>query len=95
MRSVITKLVPGVVAAAAGRAALAPGLVGAGLGLIAKRVALSSVPGAVLVGGVLAVKYLRDKKKGDAREAAPGGVPETGVPGTAKRRGLRKSTRKA
>lgn len=39
------------------------GLIGAGIGVIATRVATRSIPGAVLVGGILAAKYLYDKKR--------------------------------
>lgn len=39
------------------------GLIGAGIGVIATRVATRSIPGALLVGGILAAKHLYDKKR--------------------------------
>ena len=39
------------------------GVLGAGLGLIATRLALRSVPGALLVGGGFVAKHLWDKRK--------------------------------
>jgi hypothetical protein len=56
------------------------GLLGAGLGLIAARIATRSLPGAALVGGGLVAKYLWDRKRErDAAEAdSPGArAPET------------------
>ena len=39
------------------------GLLGAGLGIIATRIATRSLPGAVLVGGVLVAKAVYDRRK--------------------------------
>lgn len=39
------------------------GILGAGLGLIAARIATRSLPGAAMVGGGLVAKYLWDKKR--------------------------------
>ncbi|NNC72333.1 MAG: hypothetical protein HKN78_05590 [Sphingomonadaceae bacterium] len=60
--------------AALGRAAsektLGRGMLGAGLGLIATRIATRSFPGAAVIGGGLVAKYLWDRKRErDAREA--------------------------
>jgi hypothetical protein len=42
------------------------GLLGAGLGLIATRIATRSIPGALFVGGAMLAKTLYDKRKGTA-----------------------------
>lgn len=47
------------------------GILGAGLGLVAARIATRSLPGAALVGGGLLAKYLWDRKR--EREAAETG----------------------
>lgn len=39
------------------------GLLGAGIGLVATRIATRSIPGALLVGGAIAAKTLYDKRK--------------------------------
>ena len=39
------------------------GLLGAGLGLVATRIATRSVPGLLLVGGAIAAKTIYDKRK--------------------------------
>ena len=39
------------------------GLLGAGIGLVATRIATRSIPGALLVGGALLAKTLYDKRK--------------------------------
>lgn len=49
------------------------GLLGAGVGLIAARIATRSLPGAALVGGGLVAKYLWDKKR-DRDAAETGGL---------------------
>lgn len=46
------------------------GIIGFGLGVLAARIATRSIPGALLVGGALAVKALYDKSK-DNEEAVP------------------------
>lgn len=48
---------------AAGEKTLGRGMLGAGLGLIAARIATRSLPGAALVGGGLVAKYLWDRKR--------------------------------
>ncbi|MEM8695638.1 MAG: hypothetical protein AAGE05_06410 [Pseudomonadota bacterium] len=53
------------------------GLLGAGLGLIAARIATRSLPGAALVGGGLVAKYLWDRKR--EREAAETAEGETDI----------------
>jgi hypothetical protein len=40
-----------------------PGLLGAGLGIAATRIATRSIPGALLVGGALLAKTLYDRRK--------------------------------
>ncbi len=40
------------------------GLLGAGIGLIATRIATRSVPGLILVGGAIAAKTLYDRRRG-------------------------------
>jgi hypothetical protein len=39
------------------------GLLGAGLGLVATRIATRSIPGLLLVGGAIAAKTIYDKRK--------------------------------
>ena len=39
------------------------GLLGAGIGLVATRVATRSIPGLLLVGGAIAAKTIYDKRK--------------------------------
>jgi hypothetical protein len=46
------------------------GILGAGLGIIASRIATRSLPGALLVGGALAAKTLYDRRKGKQAKAA-------------------------
>jgi hypothetical protein len=43
------------------------GLLGAGLGIIATRIATRSLPGALLVGGVIVAKTLYDRRKDQKR----------------------------
>jgi hypothetical protein len=73
----LTKIIPALVGGAAGKATAGKGLMGAGIGLVAARVARKSLPGALLVGGAMAAKYLYDKKK-DApnKPAAPDAPPQ-------------------
>jgi hypothetical protein len=40
------------------------GILGAGLGLVATRIATRSIPGLLLVGGAIVAKTLYDKRKG-------------------------------
>jgi len=42
------------------------GLLGAGIGLVATRVASRSIPGLMLVGGAIAAKSIYDKRKNRA-----------------------------
>jgi hypothetical protein len=46
------------------------GLLGAGLGIIATRIATRSLPGAVIVGGALVAKKLYDRRKARKSPAA-------------------------
>jgi hypothetical protein len=46
------------------------GLLGAGLGLVASRIATRSLPGALLVGGAIVAKTLYDRRKGKQTKAA-------------------------
>lgn len=50
------------------------GLLGAGLGIAATRIATRSIPGALLVGGALLAKTLYDKRKA-RRLGAPQQLP--------------------
>jgi hypothetical protein len=76
MRKVITKIIPAAVGSAAGKASLGKGLLGAGIGLVAARIARRSVPGAILVGGAMVAKWLYDKKQEEkAAEAAVAAAP--------------------
>jgi hypothetical protein len=43
------------------------GLLGAGIGLVATRIATRSLPGLLLVGGAIAAKTIYDQRKGKAR----------------------------
>ena len=47
------------------------GLLGAGLGIAATRLATRSIPGALLVGGALLAKPLYDKRKTSRRAGTP------------------------
>lgn len=49
------------------------GLLGAGIGLVATRIATRSVPGLLLVGGAIAAKTIYDKRKENriSKAAAP------------------------
>lgn len=68
--SLIRSLARGVLGNSVRNRTAGTGLLGAGLGLIAARIATRSLPGAALVGGGLVAKYLWDKKK--EREEADG-----------------------
>ena len=70
MREIITKIIPTAVGSAAGKASLGKGLIGAGIGLVAARIARRSVPGAILVGGAMVAKWLYDKKQEEKAAAA-------------------------
>jgi hypothetical protein len=63
MRRVLTRIIPAIIGGAAGKATLGKGVIGAGIGLVATRIATRSIPGALLVGGALAAKWLYDKKQ--------------------------------
>lgn len=63
MLRTIGKFLPVLVGGAVGKATAGRGLVGAGIGLVAVRLARRSVPGALLVGGAMVAKHLYDKKK--------------------------------
>ena len=68
----ISKIIPSLVGGAASKSGLGKGLIGAGLGLVAARIARRSLPGAVFVGGAMVAKWLYDKKQEEkaAAEAA-------------------------
>ena len=70
-----TKIIPALIGGAAGKATAGKGLMGAGIGLVAARVARKSVPGALLVGGAMAAKWLYDKKKHEVRKPVAPDVP--------------------
>ena len=57
------------------------GLLGAGLGIIATRIATRSLPGAVLVGGALLAKAVYDRRKDRNANSSP--LPNTPSPPTA------------
>lgn len=65
MLRTIVKMIPAVVGGTVGKATAGKGLLGAGIGMVAARIASRSVPGAMLVGGALVAKYLYDKKKAE------------------------------
>jgi hypothetical protein len=67
----LSKIIPALVGGAAGKATTGKGLIGAGIGLVAARVARKSLPGALLVGGAMAAKWLYDNKKRDENNVAP------------------------
>jgi hypothetical protein len=46
------------------------GLIGAGIGLVATRIATRSIPGALAVGGVLLAKTIYDRRKESKMPAA-------------------------
>lgn len=77
MRKVVTKIIPAVIGSAAGKAGIGKGLIGAGIGLVAARIAKRSVPGAILVGGAMVAKWLYDQKKADDAEAEVATVAAT------------------
>ena len=80
MRDVITKIIPTVVGSAADKASLGKGLLGAGIGLVAARIARRSVPGAILVGGAMVAKWLYDKKQEEKAASDAAATPETPAP---------------
>jgi hypothetical protein len=61
----IGKILPAVVGSAVGRNTLGKGLVGAGLGMVAARIARRSVPGALIVGGAILAKAAYDRRQRD------------------------------
>jgi|GEM_PF-522343 len=65
MLRTIAKMIPALVGGTVGKATAGKGLLGAGIGMVAARVASRSVPGALLVGGMLVAKHLYDKKKSE------------------------------
>lgn len=77
MRKVVTKIIPAVIGGAAGKAGVGKGLIGAGIGLVAARIAKRSVPGAILVGGAMVAKWLYDQKKAEDAEAEVAAVAAT------------------
>jgi hypothetical protein len=70
MRRTITKIIPALVGDAAGKAGVGKGLLGAGIGMVAARIASRSVPGALLVGGMMVAKWLYDKNQKEAAAEA-------------------------
>jgi hypothetical protein len=46
------------------------GLLGAGIGLVATRIATRSLPGLLLVGGAIAAKTIYDQRKGKTKTIA-------------------------
>ncbi|MEO1167238.1 MAG: hypothetical protein AAFW97_00860 [Pseudomonadota bacterium] len=71
MMSLVRSLIGGAMGETARRRTAGRGLLGVGVGLIAARIAMRSLPGAALVGGGLVAKYLWDKKR--ERKAADAG----------------------
>ena len=59
------------------------GLLGAGLGIIATRIATRSLPGALLVGGALVAKAVYDRRKVKRAGNIPGLPALTAAPSTA------------
>jgi hypothetical protein len=77
----LSKIIPALIGGAVGKAGAGKGLLGAGIGLVAARIARRSVPGALLVGGAMAAKWLYDKKQEEkANAAAPPPPPVTPPP---------------
>lgn len=73
----LSRILPALVGGAVGKAGLGKGLMGAGVGMVAARIASRSVPGALVVGGAMVAKYLYDKKQRDAaRPVAPDVPPQ-------------------
>ena len=69
------KVVGSLISGQARRAAKRGGLTSSLVGVIAARIATRSVPGALLVGGVLAVKAVRDYKRVQKEQAEDGDLP--------------------
>lgn len=59
----IRSITQGAVAGAVGNRSTGRGLLGAGMGLLATRIAMRSLPGALVVGGALVAKTLWDRKR--------------------------------
>ncbi len=55
------------------------GLLGAGIGMVATRIATRSLPGALLIGGALVAKSLYDRRK-ERRLTGPAISPSTNNP---------------
>jgi uncharacterized protein (DUF697 family) len=78
----IGKILPAVVGSAVGRQSLGKGLVGAGVGMVAARIARKSVPGALIVGGAILAKAAYDRKQRAAVPADPPAEADQDLPVT-------------
>ena len=67
---IISNIGKSAIGAAIGRQSMGKGLVRAGAGIIATRIATRSIPGAMLVGGAFLAKMLYDQRKARKRPAA-------------------------
>jgi hypothetical protein len=70
----IGKMLPAIVGSVVGRQTLGKGMMGAGIGLVAARIARRSIPGALIVGGAILAKAVYDRKQRGAEPANPGAV---------------------
>lgn len=61
--SLLKSVIKSAVGAKVGRDMAGSGLVNAGIGIVAARIATRSIPGALLVGGAFVAKKLYDKNK--------------------------------
>lgn len=84
--SIVRSLARTALGGAVSRKTAGRGLLGAGVGLIATRIATRSLPGAALVGGGLIAKYLWDKRQ-EARDGEAAFTTEDAEMGEARAAG--------
>lgn len=56
------------------------GILGAGIGFVATRIATRSIPGAVIVGGAILAKTLYDRRQLSKTDALPAISPSDNIP---------------
>jgi hypothetical protein len=56
------------------------GLLGAGIGFVATRIATRSIPGAVIVGGAILAKTLYDRRQSSKTDVLPPTSPSENIP---------------